>query len=91
MADGWPNDAMNNPQMPAPPSTPERLRLVGQRSQAVVLACLFALWGHELFSEATDPKGWKLSLMLLLMVLGAVSSACLLIAWGIGRWNRQQR
>lgn len=77
---------MNSPQPATIPQ--QRLRLVGQRSLAFVLVCLFGLWGHELFSDAAEPKGWKLFFILPLIVLGTAGTACLLIAWVAGLRNR---
>jgi hypothetical protein len=71
---------MNAPEPTPPPPLAARLRRFGQRALAAVLAGILALWLHEFFVEAADPKGWKLLVLLPLILLGVGGTLALLIA-----------
>ncbi len=81
---------MNPPEPSPPPPLAPRLRRFGQRALATVLLGIFALWLHELFTEADDPKGWKLLVLLPLLLLGAGGTGALVIA-AVAEWHARGR
>lgn len=81
---------MTPPEPTPPPPLAPRLRRFGHGALAVVLVGIGALWVHELFSEPAAPKGWKLLLLLPLILLGAGGTLALLAA-ALADWRARAR
>lgn len=81
---------MSSPESLPTPQLATRLRRFGQQLLTVVLVGVLVLWVQEFFTEAADPRGWKLLVLLPLLLVGAAGSGALLVA-AVVDWRARAR